>query len=110
MHYASIHLCAIRYLLIVDSMLRSGEAFGKMRNHISGKLEMLTFARLLWELFKALIGGALDSLLQTIPQKTILLIKYKINETVCNFLNQALQLDEDYLFAEQKAEAFGILN
>ena len=109
-HYASIHLCAIRYLLIVDSMLRSGEAFGKMRNHISGKLEMLTFARLLWELFKALIGGALDSLLQTIPQKTILLIKYKINETVCNFLNKALQLDEDYLFAEQKAEAFRILN
>ena len=109
-HYASIHLCAIRYLLIVDSMLRSGEAFGKMRNHISGKLEMLTFARLLWELFKALICGALDSLLQTIPQKTILLIKYKINETVCNFLNKALQLDEDYLFAEQKAEAIGILN
>ena len=80
-------------------MLRSGEAFGKTRNHIYGKLEMLTFARLLWELFKALICGALDSLLQTIPQKTILLIKYKINETVCNFLNKALQLDEDYLFA-----------
>jgi len=60
---------------------------------------MLTFARLLWELFKALICGALDSLLQTIPQKRILLIKYKINETVCNFLNKALQLDEDYLFA-----------
>jgi len=38
------------------------------------------------------------------------LIKYKINETVCNFLNKALQLDEDYLFAEQKAEAIGILN
>ena len=91
-------------------MLRSGEAFGKTRNHIYGKLEMLTFARLLWELFKALICGALDSLLQTIPQKRILLIKYKINETVCNFLNKALQLDEDYLFAEQKAEAIGILN
>ena len=43
-------------------------------------------------------------------KKTILLIKYKINETVCNFLNKALQLDEDYLFAEQKAEAIGILN
>ena len=43
-------------------------------------------------------------------KKTILLIKYKISETVCNFLNKALQLDEDYLFAEQKAEAIGILN
>ncbi|HJL88413.1 MAG TPA: hypothetical protein QF623_14895, partial [SAR324 cluster bacterium] len=65
---------------------------------------------LLWELFKAQIGGALGSLPQTIPQKTILLIKYKINETGCNFLNKTLQLDEDYLFAEQKAEAFGVLN
>lgn len=108
-HYASIHLCAIRYLLIADGMLRSGEAFGRVRNHISGKLEMLTFARLLWELFKALIYGALDSLTQTLPKKTIEMIKNKINMAVCDFLDQALQLDADYLKAEKKAEAIGAL-
>ena len=60
-HYASIHLCAIRYMLIADRMMTSGTAFGKIRNRITGQLEMLTFARLLWELFKALIHGALHS-------------------------------------------------
>lgn len=108
-HYASIHLCAIRYLLIADRMLSSHEAFGKCRNRITGKLEMLTFARLLWELFKALIYGALDSFTQTLPQKTIKLIKHKINLTVCDFLNQALQLDEDYIKMEEKAEVIGVL-
>jgi len=70
---------------------------------------MLTFARLLWELFKALIYGALDSFTQTLPQKTIKLIKHKINLTVCDFLNQALQLDEDYIKMEEKAEVIGVL-
>ncbi|MBT5835160.1 MAG: transposase [Deltaproteobacteria bacterium] len=60
-YYASIHLCAIRYMLIADRMMTSGTAFGKIRNQITGQLEMLTFARLLWELFKALIHGALHS-------------------------------------------------
>jgi len=106
-HYASIHLCAIRYLLIVDRMLSSGEAFGKVRNRITGKLEMLTFARLLWELFKTLIYGALDSL--NFSEKTVKLIINKINVTVCDFLDQALQLDDDYICAEEKAEMIGAL-
>jgi hypothetical protein len=57
-HYVSILLCAIRYMFIANRMMTSGTAFGKMRNRITGQLEMLTFARLLWELFKALIYGA----------------------------------------------------
>jgi hypothetical protein len=77
------------------------------RLNFSRKLEMLTFALLLWELFKALICGALDSLVHTIQQRTIMLIKNKINATACDFLNQAFQFDEDYLIAEQKAEAIG---
>jgi hypothetical protein len=60
-HYAYIHLCAIRYMLIADRMMTSGTVFGKIRNRLTGQLEMLTFARLLWELFKALIHGALHS-------------------------------------------------
>lgn len=108
-HYASIHLCAIRYLLIVDRMMASGAAFGKIRSRITGQLEMLTFARLLWELFKALIYGALDSLKKIIPDQTIEWIKNKINLTVSEFLDQALQLDQDYLNAEKKALALGAL-
>jgi len=65
-------------------MLRSSEGFGKIRNHISGKLEMLTYDRILCGIFNALICGVLDSLLQTTLQEAITLIKYKINTMTCN--------------------------
>ncbi len=43
-HYASIHLCTIRYMLV------SGASFGTFRNKMTKQLELLTLARLLWEL------------------------------------------------------------
>ena len=104
-HSASIHLCAIRYMLIADRMMTSGTAFGKIRNQITGQLEMLTFARLLWELFKALIHGALHSLKNVISNETIDLIKNKICQTISEFLDKALQLDKAYLDSEKKAIA-----
>mgnify|MGYP005624541557 CR=1 FL=1 len=104
-YYASIHLCAIRYMLIADRMMTSGTAFGKIRNRITGQLEMLTFARLLWELFKALIHGALHSLKNVISNDTIDLIKNKICQTISEFLDKALQLDKAYLDSEKKAIA-----
>ncbi len=108
-HYASIHLCAIRYMLIANSMMSSGKSFGTIRSRVTGRLEMLTFARLLWELFKALICGALDSLKNKISKKTIELIKNTINGCISKFLSEALQLDLCYVDAELKAEAMGAL-
>ena len=109
-HYASIHLAAIRYLLFFHTMLSNGNAsFGQIRDSITGKLEMLTFASLLWELFKALINGTLDSFQHLLPQNTLEEIKKKIDQTVTEFLNDALQLDSDYLNTELKAENLGLL-
>jgi len=108
-HYASIHLAAIRFIIIMDISLRTGDAFGVIRNQITKRLETITFARLLWELFKALIYGALDGLRDLISVKTIKLIKKAINLRVSDFLATALQLDEDYLQNELKAEACGAL-
>lgn len=108
-HYASIHLCAIRYMLVAHRMLESGESFGAVRNKITKQLELLTFARLLWELFKALIYGVLDTLKNEIPKSVIELIKRKISTSITDFLDSTLQLDECYMENELKAEASGVL-
>lgn len=108
-HYASIHLCAIRYLLIAHRMLVSGESFGGVRNKITKQLELLTFARLLWELFKALICGILEALKNEIAKSIIELIKHKISTGIEDFLASALQLDSQYLENELKAEKVGAL-
>jgi hypothetical protein len=108
-HYASIHLCAIRFILVAHRMLVSGEAFGRIRDKFTRALELLTFARLLWELFKALIYGALDELKQMLSEETIELIKQKITVNITEFLDSALQLDDHYVVNELKAEAIGAL-
>jgi hypothetical protein len=109
-HYASVHLTAIRYLLIFDSMLRRGAcSFGEMRNEITGRFEMLTFASLLWEFFKAIIYGVLEQFERTIGSNVLKKIKETIKNTVEDFLEKALQLDESYLKNEFKAEKLGLL-
>lgn len=108
-HYASIHLCAIRYILVAHGMLISGASFGTIRSKITKQLELLTFARLLWELFRALIYGVLDALKNEISNEIIELIKGKINISITEFLDGALQLDDDYMTKELKAEAIGAL-
>ena len=61
--YASVHLAALRYLLLFEAMLRSGHlAYGEIRDRQTGQLQVLTYAALLWQWFRALIEGALDSL------------------------------------------------
>ena len=108
-HYASVHLCAIRYMLSAHRMLESGESFGCVRSKITKQLELLTFARLLWELFKALIYGVLDTLKNEISKSTITLIKCKITTGITDFLDSALQLDECHMEIELKAESMGAL-
>lgn len=53
-HFASIHLAAIRFILIAHGALSNGVSFGHIRDKATRRLEYLTFARLLWELFRAL--------------------------------------------------------
>ena len=108
-HYASIHLSAIRFLLIAHGMLSSGESFGTIRNKVTRRLELLTFARLLWELFKALIYGVLNEMKAIIDSATIEMIKQQITLSITDFLEKALQLDEDYTANELKAEKLGLI-
>ncbi len=109
-HYASIHLAAIRYSLFFNLMLDNGSlSFGEIRSKITGQLEKLSFATVLWELFKSLIHGTLDRFEQCIGTKVIKAIKDAIDGTVENFLKKALQMDDDSCQRQMKAEALGVL-
>ena len=109
-HYASIHLAAIRYTLFYNLLLTNGGlSFGEIRNRITGRLEKLTFATVLWDLFKAIIHGTLETFERVIGIDLVHQIKRAIDTTVENFLQQALQIDDISIKNQLQAEALGVL-
>jgi len=74
--------------------------FGESRDRIVKTLEILTFASLLWQLFKALIHGVLEKFEAQLGAELLAQIKFSLNETVTFFLAQALQLAPNLLKAE----------
>jgi hypothetical protein len=109
-HYASIHLAAIRYMLLFNLLLRQGRlTFGHVRDKLTGALQELNFAAVLWELFKALIHGALNRFEQQIGAPLLRAIKAAIDTSIEEFIHKALQLDEASVQAQLRAEALGAL-
>ena len=108
--YASVHLAALRYLLLFEAMLRAGQlSYGEIRDRESGRLQTLTYAALLWQLFRALIEGALEGLVRDLGRRVIKKVLAAINHTVEGFLNQALQISPEQVAAQLKAEELGYL-
>jgi hypothetical protein len=108
--YASVHLAALRYLLLFEAMLRSGQlTYGQIRDRESGQLQTLTYASLLWQLFRALIAGALESLVRDLGRKTVQKVTEAIDQTVEAFLNEALQISPEHVAAQLRAEELGYL-
>ena len=108
--YASVHLAAMRYTLIFEAMLRSGGlSYGEVRDKQTGKLQALSFSGLLWDLFRALIEGALDALVATLGQELVDTVMTAIDEAVDSFLTQALQMEPSQVDSQLKAEAAGYL-
>ncbi len=108
--YASVHLAAMRYLLLFEAMLRSGRlSYGETRDRDSGRLQILTYAALLWHLFRALIEGALDGLIRALGRKTVKRVLAAIDQTVEGFLNDALQISPEHVAVQLKAENLGYL-
>lgn len=92
-HTASIHLSAIRYLILVDGKLRcKNGTVGEIRGRIQHQLDSLNFATQLWQVFRALVSGTLTQLRRKLgcPVKQIMDL---IDERVTQFFVQALQLD-----------------
>jgi hypothetical protein len=108
--YASVHLSALRYLLLFEAMLRGGQlSYGEIRDRESGRLQILTYAALLWQLFRALIEGALEGLVRDLGRKTIKKVLAAIDQNVERFLNEALQISPQQVSVQLKAEELGYL-
>lgn len=92
-HTASIHLCAIRYLILMHNKLeghacRAGEA----RADIREQLETLSFASRLWQIFRAILSGTLYDLQKKLGCSADLILQ-TIDERVKEFFVRSLQLD-----------------
>ena len=108
--YASVHLAALRYLLLLEAMLRAGQlSYGEIRDRESGRLQTLTYASLLWQLFRALIEGALEGLVRDLGRQTVEKVLAAIDQGVEEFLNQALQISPEQVTVQLKAEELGYL-
>ena len=103
-------LAALRYLLLFEAMLRSGQlSYGEIRDRESGRLQTLTYAVLLWQLFRALIEGALETLVKDLGPKIINKVLSAIDLTVEEFLTDALQMGPHQVSVQLKAEELGYL-
>jgi hypothetical protein len=103
-------LAALRYLLLFEAMLRQGRlSYGEIRDRQSGRLQTLTYAALLWQLFRSLIEGALEGLVRDLGRKLVKKILVAIDQTVESFLQQALHISPQQVATQLKAEAFGYL-
>jgi SRSO17 transposase len=99
-HTASIHLCAIRYLMLVHNKLKDQDSrIGEIRSQIQEQLDSLSFAGRLWQIFRAIISGTLSELRKNLgcSVKTIMLA---IDERIHEFFVRSLQLDSFTMLLE----------
>lgn len=109
-HYASIHLAAIRYMLLFSLALDGGGVrFGQVRDRVSRTLQDIGFSALLWEFFKALLRGVLESFRKMIGSEAADMILKAMDASVEEFLSRVLQIDPDSILLQQKAEELGVL-
>jgi SRSO17 transposase len=92
-HTASIHLCAIRYLMLVHNKLEGQDSrIGGIRSQIQDQLDSLSFAGRLWQIFRAIISGALSDLQEVLGCSADTVMQ-TIDERVNEFFISSLQLD-----------------
>ena len=92
-HTASIHLCAIRYLMLVHNKLEDPDSrVGGIRSQIQEQLDSLSFAGRLWQIFRAIISGTLNELQATLGCSVDTLM-LAIDKRVTEFFIRSLQLD-----------------
>jgi hypothetical protein len=91
-HTASIHLCVIRDLMLMQDKFSDRESrVGEFRSTIQQQLGTLSFAGRLRQIFRSIISGALHELRKRGCSKEI--IVEMIGERVNTFFVRSLQLD-----------------
>jgi len=92
-HTASIHLCAIRYLMLIHNKLEDeGARVGDIRSQIQDQLDPLSFASRLWQIFRAIISDTLSELQATLSC-SVDTVMLAIDQRVHEFFIRSLQLD-----------------
>ena len=71
---------------------------------------ILTNASLLWQLFRALIKGALEDLVQQFGHKMVQKVMQPTDGNVEAFLNDALHISPELVSAQLEAEGWAICN
>jgi len=92
-HTASIHLTAIRYLMLVYARHGNDELrICDVRSQMKEQLTTLDFAQRLWQLFRALISGTIDGFKEKLGEM-VEIVMQEIDVRIDEFFVQALQLD-----------------
>jgi SRSO17 transposase len=99
-YIASIHLTAIRFCLLVMAKQTQGcENITQIRQSLCSNSANISFAAKLWQVFRAIITGALDEL-KTIVGDAASLVLETIETHIQSFFVQVLQLDTKTLRLE----------
>ena len=99
-YIASIHLAAIRFCFLLSAKQKRGACgISEIGSELSTNVTRIDFAARLWQVFRALITGALDEL-KTLLGESITLIMDCIELHIQRFFVQALQLDSHTLRLE----------
>ena len=99
-YIASIHLAAIRFCMLVIAKQTQGyENITQIRHSLGSNSADISYAGKLWQVFRAIITGALDEL-QGILGDTVTLVLETIEAHIQCFFVQALQLDPKTLRLE----------
>ena len=92
-HTASIHLCAMRYLMLVHNKLAyESMKIGEIRSNIQEQLDAMSFAAKLWQCFRTVISGVLRELKNQLgcSEQTIIAA---MDDKIQEFFLKSLQLD-----------------
>ena len=109
-HWASIHLAAMRYLLISHIYLTQNSlGFANIRKQLGFQMEFLSFAMLSWEVIRVLVNQAIDSTCCSFTPELVRTLKENIESYVTQYLHRSLQIDPEASRLRLKAEKLGLL-
>ena len=100
-HIASLHLCAIRYAMLVYAKAQNNNRVCDMRRDLEEQLTLLSYGQKLWGLFRFLIQISLNEIQEELRDQ-VKLIMDTLDKNIVNFFTQALQLDQRTLNLEAR--------
>ena len=99
-YLASIHLAAIRFcLLVIAKQTKGASGIAPMRQELCSNSNDISFAAKLWQVFRAIITGALEELKSVLGEAVGVVMETIDAHIQCLFV-QVLQLDPKTLRLE----------